>query len=336
MKRAMGLLLSLLLAAGVAGCASSETPEPTPSATPEASQVETDTYEIGLVQYKEHTTLNNLREAYMGRLEEWGCGEDQVKIDYQNAQGDRDAAAQICQDFVEDGVDMIVAIATPAAQAAVEAAAGTDVTVVFVGVTQESDLGLDAADVKATGVVTPTSVTSLVDLAQQADSSLTTLGLLYDPQEPGSKAGAEAAKTYAGQLGLEIVEKTVSSQEGVEQAMKDLCAQGVDAVLTPADSTVAPSAAAAAQAAKDAQVPWYTEDAAMVQAGALASYSAAARELGSQAADMTVELIMGRTVEDLPAVSITGDQLTVNQTTMEALSSLAIPEETLQTAFLCQ
>lgn len=336
MKRAMGLLLSLLLAAGVAGCTSLETPEPTPSATPEASQVETDTYEIGLVQYKEHTTLNNLREAYMGRLEEWGCGEDQVKIDYQNAQGDRESAAQICQDFVEDGVDMIVAIATPAAQAAVEAAAGTDVTVVFVGVTQESDLGLDAADVKATGVVTPTSVTSLVDLAQQADSSLSTLGLLYDPQEPGSKAGAEAAKTYAGQLGLEIVEKTVSSPEGVEQAMKDLCAQGVDAVLTPADSTVAPSAAAAAQAAKDAQVPWYTEDAAMVQAGALASYSAAARELGSQGADMTVELMMGRTVEDLPAVSITGDQLTVNQTTMEALSSLAIPEETLQTAFLCQ
>ena len=82
----MGLLLSLLLAAGVAGCTSLETPEPTPSATPEASQVETDTYEIGLVQYKEHTTLNNLREAYMGRLEEWGCGEDQVKIDYQNAQ----------------------------------------------------------------------------------------------------------------------------------------------------------------------------------------------------------------------------------------------------------
>ena len=51
---------------------------------------------------------------------------------------------------------------------------------------------------------------------------------------------------------------------------------------------------------------------------------------------MTVELMMGRTVEDLPAVSITGDQLTVNQTTTEALSSLAIPEETLQTAFLCQ
>lgn len=332
----MGLLLSLLLAVGTAGCTGSETPEPTPSVSPEASRVERDPYEIGLVQYKDHTTLNNLREAYMGRLEEWGCGEDQVVIDYQNAQGDREAAARICRDFVEDGVDMIVAIATPAAQAAVEAAAGTDVTVVYVGVTQESDLGLDAAGVNATGVATPTAMTSLVDLARQADSSLTTLGLLYDPQEPGSCAGAEEAKDYAAQLGLELVEQTVTSQEEVEQAMKDLCAQSVDAVLTPADSTVAPSAAAAAQAAKDAQVPWYTEDAAMVQAGALASYSAPARELGSQAADMTVELMVGRAVEEVPGVSVTGGQLTVNQTTLEALPSVAIAAETLQGAFLCQ
>ncbi|MGI6255813.1 MAG: ABC transporter substrate-binding protein [Acutalibacter sp.] len=336
MKKLMGLLMSLLLAAGAAGCAAEETPEPTPSATPEVSQVEADPYQIGLVQFKDHTTLNTLREAYMGRLDEWGCGEDQVVIDYQNAQGDQEAAAQICQDFVEDGVDMIVAISTPAAQAAVEAAAGTDVTVVFAGVTQESDLGLADQDVLATGVVSPTAVQSLVDLARQADSELTTLGLLYDPADPGSKAGAEEAKTYAADQGLEVVEQTVSSQEGVEQAMKDLCAQGADAVLTPADNTVAPSAAAAAQAAKDAKVPWYTGDPAMAQAGALASYSAPTRELGSQAADMTVELMGGRTVQDLPVVTLTGDQLTVNQTTLEALPSLAIPEETLQTAFLCQ
>lgn len=332
----MGLLLSLLLAAGAAGCTTTDTPQPTPSASPEASQVEREPYEIGLVQYKEHTTLNSLREAYMGRLEEWGCGEDQVVLDYQNAQGDPAAARQICRDFVEDGVDMIVAIATPAAQAAVEAAAGTDVTVVFVGVTQESDLGLEGKDVTATGVLTPTAMTSLVDLAREGDSSLTTLGLLYDPQDPGAQAGAEGAKAYAAQLNLELVEQTVSSSEDVEQAMKDLCAQGVDAVLTPADNTVAPSAAAAAQAAKDAQVPWYTEDAAMVQAGALASYSAAARELGAQAADMTVELIVGRSVGELPVVSAAGDRLTVNQTTLEALSGVSFSSETLQNAFLCQ
>ena len=336
MKRVMGLLLSLLLAVGAAGCASKETPEPTPSPSPEVSQIEVEPYRIGLVQYKDQATLNSLREAYMGRLEEWGCGEDQVEIDYQNAQGDRDKAGEICQGFVEDGVDMIVAIATPAAQAAVEAASGTSVIVVYAGVTQESDLGLEGSDVQATGVVTPAPAQSLVDLARQADSEMTTLGLLYDPEEPGSQGGAEAVKEYASQQGLEIVEQTVSSSEAVEQAMKDLCAQGADAVVTPADSTVAVSAEAAAKAAQEAQIPWYTGDAAMVQAGALASYSAPARELGAQAADQTVALMEGRATADLPAVTLNGDQLTVNQTTLESLPSLAIPEELLQGAYLCQ
>ena len=130
-----------------------------------------ESYQIGLVQYQEQTTLNALREAFMSRLEEWGCDETQVEIEYQNAGGDPAKAQEICQGFVEDQVDMIVAISTPAAQAAVSAAEGTDVTVMFTGVANEAALGLDQSqEAKVTGVVSPTPVNSLVDLARQADS----------------------------------------------------------------------------------------------------------------------------------------------------------------------
>ena len=80
MKRLCSALLCLALGcASLAGCSTQEpAPAPSPSASPEVSQVE-ETYEIGLVQYKEHTALNSLREAFMGRLEEWGCDESQVK-----------------------------------------------------------------------------------------------------------------------------------------------------------------------------------------------------------------------------------------------------------------
>ena len=113
MKRLCSALLCLALGcASLAGCSTQEpAPAPSPSASPEVSQVE-ETYEIGLVQYKEHTALNSLREAFMGRLEEWGCDESQVKIDYQNAGGDPAQAAEICSGFVQQEVDMIVAIAT--------------------------------------------------------------------------------------------------------------------------------------------------------------------------------------------------------------------------------
>ena len=100
MKRLCSALLCLALGcASLAGCSTQEpAPAPSPSASPEVSQVE-ETYEIGLVQYKEHTALNSLREAFMGRLEEWGCDESQVKIDYQNAGGDPAQAAEICSGF---------------------------------------------------------------------------------------------------------------------------------------------------------------------------------------------------------------------------------------------
>ena len=144
-RRIGSALLCLALAAlPLAGCSTEEEPSSLPSSSlVESSQVQEETYTIGLVQYNETAALDRLREAFMSRLEEWGCGEEMVKIDYQNAGGDASKAVEICDGFVEDGVDMLVAIATPAAQAAISAAADSDVTVVFAGVSDVATLGLE-------------------------------------------------------------------------------------------------------------------------------------------------------------------------------------------------
>ena len=270
----------------------------------------------------------------MGRLEEWGCDESQVKIDYQNAGGDPAQAAEICSGFVQQEVDMIVAIATPAAQAAITAAEGTGVTVLFTGVGEVSALGLEDGQ-KVTGVASPTPVNSLVDLAVQSDSALQTLGLLYDAGEPGALAEAERVKSYCSELGLTVVESTVASEEEAQQAATELCAQ-VDALYTPADSTIAPAAAQVAEAAKAAGVPWYTGDASMVQAGALASMGSTGREMGVAAADMAVQLIQGQELAQVPVSTLESTDLSVNQTTLNALTGVTFPAEALQTAYLYQ
>ena len=202
-RRIGSALLCLALAAlPLAGCSTEEEPSSLPSSSlVESSQVQEETYTIGLVQYKETAALDRLREAFMSRLEEWGCGEEMVKIDYQNAGGDASKAVEICDGFVEDGVDMLVAIATPAAQAAISAAADSDVTVVFAGVSDVETLGLEegaAPSEKITGAVSPTPVESLIDLALQADPDLASLGLLYDPAEANSLADVERAKDCGG------------------------------------------------------------------------------------------------------------------------------------------
>ena len=115
----------------------------------------------------------------------------------------------------------------------------------------------------------------------------------------------------------------------------ELCAQ-VDALYTPADSTIAPAAAQVAEAAKAAGVPWYTGDASMVQAGALASMGSTGREMGVAAADMAVQLIQGQELALVPVSTLESTDLSVNQTTLNALTGVTFPAEALQTAYLYQ
>ena len=165
--------------------------------------------------------------------------------------------------------------------------------------------------------------------------ALQTLGLLYDAGEPGALAEAERVKSYCSELGLTVVESTVASEEEAQQAATELCAQ-VDALYTPADSTIAPAAAQVAEAAKAAGVPWYTGDASMVQAGALASMGSTGREMGVAAADMAVQLIQGQELAQVPVSTLESTDLSVNQTTLNALTGVTFPAEALQTAYLYQ
>lgn len=332
-KLLCALLCAGLWAAALGGCSNGEEPAPSPSPSPEVSQTEESSYKIGLVQYQEHTALDNLREAFMGRLEEWGCDETQVEIDYQNAGGDAGKAEEICQGFVEKDVDMIVAISTPAAQAALEAARGSQAAVVFTGVS--SGTALDLTGVTATGVVSPLPGEDLLALARQGNSSLATVGLLYNPEEPGAREEADRLKTLCTDQGLEVIESAVTSQEGAAEAATKLCAQ-VDAVFTPADNTIAPAAAQVAEAMRAAGKPWYVGSDAMVQAGALASIGVTGREMGVKAADMAVELIQGRPIDQVPQYTFESFSTFVNQTTLTALEGFTFPEETLQGAFVYQ
>ncbi len=332
-KLLCALLCAGLWAAALGGCSNGEEPAPSPSPSPEVSQTEESSYKIGLVQYQEHTALDNLREAFMGRLEEWGCDETQVEIDYQNAGGDAGKAEEICQGFVEKDVDMIVAISTPAAQAALEAARGSQAAVVFTGVS--SGAALDLTGVTATGVVSPLPGEDLLALARQGNSSLATVGLLYNPEEPGAREEADRLKTLCTDQGLEVIESAVTSQEGAAEAATKLCAQ-VDAVFTPADNTIAPAAAQVAEAMRAAGKPWYVGSDAMVQAGALASIGVTGREMGVKAADMAVELIQGRPIDQVPQYTFESFSTFVNQTTLTALEGFPFPEETLQGAFVYQ
>lgn len=336
-----GALCLALTACAMGGCSlkggdsSGASSQPVSSGL--VSQAPERPYKIGLIQYAEQPSLDTVREAFMSRLEEWAYDETMVEIDYQNAGGDAAKAETICKGFVDGGADMVVAISDPAAKAAVSAAKGTETKVLFAAASDpEKDLevkNLLVPEGNVTGTKCGSSVKATIDLALRADPGLKVLGLLYDPDEPISKAQADEARAYCGEKGVEVAEAAVSKgmkEEDVSKAVTALC-EKAGAVFTPMDGTAPDFAAVVSKAVRQAKKPWYAVEASLVQSGALAAVSADYTELGYETADLAVELMAGKPVSQAPVYVFDDFQTTINQAALDAVKT-AFPEEILASA----
>ncbi len=327
------MLCLLLITAAFQGCSRGKDASSLTSSQPVSSETEKAAYTIGLLQFMEYPSFNTVREAFMSRLEEWNCDESLVKIDYQNAGGDEKKAEELCQKFVKDKVDLIVAISDPAVNAAVSAVKGTEIQVLAASAEELGPQNAPAMEGNVTGVLGKSTVSAAIDLALQGNPALKTLGLLYDPQEPVSKAQAEEAKKYCGEKNLAVEEVTLSvtaKQEEAEKAVSDLCGK-VDAVFTPISTGTGALSGTISKAMLQAKKPWYAGTDALVQSGALAAVSLDYGELGRQAADLAVQLVEGKPVSQISAVNLTEHRTYVNQTTLDAIKAV-FPEEILGSA----
>lgn len=329
-KRVVGILLAAILCAVFfTACGDTGNGSSVVSETVSASKPENVVYKIGLIQYVEHPSLDTIREAFMNRLEEWGYDETKVSIDYQNAAGDNANVNTICQKFVGDEVDLIVAIATPAAQVAVSSTEGTDIKVLFAAVSNPAEdlniKNLDAPEGNITGTSDKIPVSSTVDLALQVNPELKTFGLLYNSGESNSVANAKEAREYCESKGIAVVEGTVSNVSEIQQVATNLCTQ-VDAIFTSTDNSVASSISVVVEATRQSKTPFYVGADSMVQDGAFAAIGIDYTELGARNADMAVELIEGKEVKDVPVVIFSEYQTYVNQETYDALG-VALPAE---------
>ncbi len=282
-------------------------------------------YKIGMLQFDEDPSSDMAREAFINRLEEWGYEDEAVEIDYQNAGGDRKKAESICKTFVEDETDMIVALSSPAAEVAMDFA-DEDTKVLFVGKKADS-----AAGENCTGISESVSSKQVIDLALKLDPELRTFGLLYDGTDEGAQEAAAEAEAYCAEKGLKVEETAVSEAAKLPQAAKDLFSKA-DALFTPTGGVVTLSAPEVLEAAKEAQKPWYGDSAALSQAGTLASVCADFEAIGRSGADMAVELMAGKTVEELPGVTVDEALTYVNQSTLEALGK-TLPEDVAEDAY---
>lgn len=317
----VSLLLSVMLLALAAGC----------SADGDSGQ--TGEIKIGIVQIVEHPSLNTIRESFVAELEKKGYrhGEN-VIIDYQNAQNDQTNLKTICQKFSNSKYDMIVAIATPSAQAAVGET--KEIPVVFSACTDPVGSGLvdslEKPGANVTGTSDAVSAEKIMELAQRITPGIQTIGALYSSSETNSIAVINNLKEYAQNNGLTVVDATVMNSSEVQQAAATLAGK-VDAIFTPIDNTVASAMPVVSQVAKQAKIPVYVGADSLVKDGGLATYGVNYVKLGQETAHIAVQILEGQNPGDIPVKTMSDVEVYLNKTTADAIG-ITIPEDVLSEA----
>jgi len=288
-------------------------------------------YKIGVVQLVEHVALDASYKGFVDGLKEAGYEDGKnLKIDYQNAQGEQANCQTIAQKLVNDRDDLILAIATPAAQAVANLT--TDIPVLVTAVTDPATAKLvksnEAPGTNVTGTSDLNPVEAQMDLLKQLVPAVKTVGFLYCSSEQNSKFQVELAKKAADRLGIAYVEATVSNSNEIQQVTQSLVGK-VEAVYSPTDNMIAAGVPTVAGVLNAAKIPFICGEEGMVKSGGLATYGVNYYELGKQTAKMAVEILKdGKKPAEMPIQYNENCDFAVNQDTAAAIG-LTIPAELL-------
>ena len=208
-----------------------------------ASPVMAQDFKIGICNYVDDASLNQIVDNIQSRLEEIGKEKDvNFDVSYDNCNADANVMEQIISDFQADNVDLMVGIATPVAMRMQSATEGTDTPVVFSAVSDPVGSGLvedlDAPGANITGTSDYLDTASIMKLIQAVNPDVKKIGLLYDIGQDSSTTAIQEAKDYLDKEGIEYVERTGTTTDEVQLAADALVADGVDAVFTPTDNTI--------------------------------------------------------------------------------------------------
>ncbi|WP_374711938.1 ABC transporter substrate-binding protein [Symbiobacterium terraclitae] len=347
MRRVLAVLLTAMLV--LAGCGGgSSQPQGSGSSSGSASnstqgsqqtgsgqQNTAGPIQIGLTQIVEHPALDATRQGIIDGLAEAGYVDgQQIKIEFQSAQGEPTIAQQIAEKFVADKKDLIIAIATPSAQAAVQATKSNPIPVIFSAITDPVGAGLVADLQKPGGHVTGASdlvpVKVQMELFQRLGIDVANLGVIYNAGEANSVALMNDIRAAAGELGLSVVEAMVANAAEVQQAAQSLVGR-VDGLYLITDNTLAQGVASVIEIANSRKIPALSSVESYVEQGALATLGLNYYLHGKLTAEIIVDVLEGRNPGDLPVRYNEDLTLMVNTKTAEILG-LDIPAAVLEEA----
>ncbi|MDJ1171816.1 ABC transporter substrate-binding protein [Roseofilum sp. BLCC_M154] len=321
------LLSTTLLVALNWGC----TPQ-TPQDSSVAPATETMPF-VAVTQIVEHPALDATRDGIQDELKAAGytAGET-LTWKWESAQGSPATAAQIASAFVAEKPDVIVAIATPSAQAAVSAS--SDIPVIFSAVTDPVGAKLveklDQPGGLVTGVSDLSPIENHVSLMQEINPNLKTIGVIYNAGEVNAVSLVNLLKEQAQAKGLSVVEATVANSSGVATAAQSLVGKA-DVIYVPTDNTVVSALESVLQVGIDNKIGVYSGDTDSVERGAIASLGFDYYDVGRQTGKQVVRVLQGESPGNLSVESVDTLNLYVNPKAAEAMG-VTLPQSVIDRA----
>lgn len=312
-----GALATLTMAASLAGCGGST------SNTDQAGKV----YNIGICQLVTHDALDAATNGFKNAVVE-GLGEENVKFLEQNAAGDNNTCTTIVNDFVSKKVDLIMANATGALQAAVNATVdipilGTSITEYGVALEIEDFSGTVGGNVSGTSDLAPLEEQAqmVIDLVPTAKK----VGLLYCSAEPNSAYQVKVVKEYLEGKGLTVTDFSFSASSDVAQVAQ-AAASDSDVIYIPTDNTAASCTETINNVVLPTKTPIIAGESGICKGCGIATLSISYEELGKITGEMAVDILKnGADISTMPIKYDTNTVKKYNKTICDELG-IKIPE----------
>ena len=328
---ALTLLMALSLAACSSGTSSSSAGSGSSGSVSSAGGGE-ESYKIAIVRQLDHASMNEIRDAITAELEAKG-EELGITIECGNFNGNNDTStlSQIGAQIIADGYDAIIPIGTLAAQQMVSTAEETQTPVIYGTVSYPEVANLTGIDY-VTGTSDALNVTLLLDMMLAADSDIQTVGLLYSTSEVNSAPAIEEAKAYLDEKGISYLEKTGTTSDEIIAAVNSMLGQ-VDAVFTPTDNAVQAAELAIAPILAEAGIPHYAGADSFVRNGAFATCGVNYTDLGTQTADLALEVLQTGEFPEYDIITVntdTASTLGLDYTLFQDMGSQVVEVQTTQ------
>ena len=288
---------------------------------------------ICTIQYVDHPNLDNVYRGFQEEVNKWAeANGKKVAYELQNANGDISTANQIANTFANKKPDIILALGTPAAQAAQNST--STIPIVFGAITDPVEAGLAESMEKPgknlTGSCDKWPYEKQFEMIKMLLPDVKSIGVVFNPSESNSENSMREIRRIIKQMGLTLNEASVSKSTDVYSAAQSLIRKS-DILYAPADNTVLSAIEAYLKVAKQYKKPLFVGDQGSVEKGGIATFGPDYYELGIDTGKLGVRILTGEKPGEISVAVANTGALVINKSSSEYFN-ITYPDSLLKTA----